>query len=156
MANAGGLWSTCLYCEATKPVRQFSPLGRPGASVSRRSPKCADCRLTSAHKKTDQARNQLNLQHKARRLKTKFGITPADVDRLLAGQGGVCAICKGTNAIWHVDHDHSCCPGQTTCGGCIRGILCQPCNLALGLFKDNADSLRAAANYLERSDQYVR
>lgn len=61
-----------------------------------------------------------------------------------------CDLCKrlipgsGIN----VDHDHSCCPGQSTCGLCIRGVLCRACNRALGSFDDDLELLRRAATYL--------
>lgn len=31
-----------------------------------------------------------------------------------------------------IDHDHSHCRGRTSCGGCIRGVICQVCNNGLG------------------------
>jgi hypothetical protein len=30
-----------------------------------------------------------------------------------------------------VDHDHTCCPGEYTCGKCVRGLLCDDCNKKL-------------------------
>lgn len=80
----------------------------------------------------------------------KYGMTRAEIDELVREQGG-CRIClsqtpKGRN--WHVDHDHSCCPGQYTCGDCIRGVLCSECNTGLGKFGDSPEVLRMAAQYL--------
>jgi len=82
-------------------------------------------------------------KRRSRWLKNNYGIGIAEFDAMLAGQGGVCAICKKSD--WpingpHVDHDHA--------TGRIRGILCHKCNAALGYLGDNHLIAQAAANYL--------
>lgn len=81
----------------------------------------------------------------------RWGLLPGDIQDRVEKQGG-CAVCHtfnpGTKG-WCVDHDHTCCPGNASCGSCIRGILCGSCNLALGQFKDDAEVARSAATYLE-------
>ena len=67
-------------------------------------------------------------------------MTSDDVSELLAQQEGRCAICLVAEAI-HIDHDHV--------DGRIRGMLCFPCNAALGQFGDDVDTVRRAADYLE-------
>lgn len=37
----------------------------------------------------------------------------------------------------HFDHDHGCCPGNNTCGRCLRGTLCRSCNITLGKYRDH-------------------
>jgi hypothetical protein len=32
----------------------------------------------------------------------------------------------------HVDHDHRCCPGERSCGQCVRGLAHHACNRRLG------------------------
>jgi hypothetical protein len=62
---------------------------------------------------------------------------------MLSKQGDVCAICatdKPTRVGWVVDHCHS--------TGRVRGILCGNCNTALGMVKDNPETLLAAVTYL--------
>lgn len=87
----------------------------------------------------------------------KYSITEQQYMEMLAAQDYSCAIC-GTkrpgrnNSItsWAVDHDHSCCPGDRSCGECIRGLLCGNCNTMLGMAQDKPSRLDAAAAYLRR------
>jgi len=89
-------------------------------------------------------------------LKKKFGITLEEFERRLNEQGKKCASCgttdpKGPHKQWATDHDHECCPNRKkTCGKCIRGILCNACNIMLGISRDNPETLRQCAAYLER------
>lgn len=74
------------------------------------------------------------------------GISEEIYYKLLEFQGGKCAICPSEvpwsrSDRWAVDHNH------TT--GEVRGLLCVSCNNGLGRFKDDAESLRSAADYLE-------
>ena len=75
------------------------------------------------------------------------GISADDYEKMFLSQGGVCAVCKnpptgkGIEVHLHVDHDHS--------SGSVRGLLCGRCNKALGLLKDNPDSIMALYLYLE-------
>jgi hypothetical protein len=65
--------------------------------------------------------------------------------------GGRCQVCKKElvfRAARHrdkpvVDHCH-----QT---GRVRGILCNPCNTALGLLGDSADNLQRGIEYLKEN-----
>src|SRR5579864_5081802 len=69
------------------------------------------------------------------RLKRNFNLTLEGYNALLVSQGGLCSICKQPpedNEHLCVDHDHTCCPGDKSCGQCIRGLICQHCNKGLG------------------------
>lgn len=78
----------------------------------------------------------------------RLGLTVADYDRMLAEQGGRCAICgadrpgAGRTGRWPVDHDHV--------TGRVRGLLCHPCNRAIGLLRDLPEVADAVAAYLRR------
>lgn len=94
-------------------------------------------------------------KYTARNLLYKHGMTVEQYDALLAAQGGGCALCGTTEPKgrggerFHVDHDHACCPGQRSCGKCVRALLCAHCNVGLGSFGDDPERLREAARYIE-------
>lgn len=68
------------------------------------------------------------MAHWVKQLRRKFGMTPADYERMLEAQKHLCAICRQQQRPSHirlaVDHDHD--TGQ------VRGLLCTPCNRWLG------------------------
>lgn len=79
--------------------------------------------------------------------KTKYGVD--NIDLLIRMRDGKCDICREPfEGKPHIDHDHSCCSSDYTCGKCFRGLLCRDCNLAIGLMRDNPVRLSAAARYL--------
>jgi hypothetical protein len=83
-----------------------------------------------------------------------YGISVDQHEAMLTSQGGGCAICGGQTKDgrpFFVDHDHACCPGQRTCGKCIRGLLCGDCNLGIGYFDDDVARMEMAISYLRRS-----
>jgi hypothetical protein len=82
-------------------------------------------------------------KYRSGRLKREFGISIEDYNKKLKRQGDGCAICKKKCASGNhlsVDHCHS--------SGFIRGLLCNKCNLGLGLFKDDIILLVEAKKYL--------
>ena len=78
-------------------------------------------------------------------LSAKYDITPELKQALVEIQGSICAICfDPIDAI-------SCATDHSHVGKYVRGMLCKPCNSALGFFKDSPEILRRAAEYLEKS-----
>ncbi|PRY47559.1 recombination endonuclease VII [Geodermatophilus tzadiensis] len=70
----------------------------------------------------------------------RYGLDRAGIDELRARQSDLCAIC-GDPRPAHIDHDHE--------RDFVRALLCERCNLALGLFRDDPSLMRAAADYVE-------
>jgi hypothetical protein len=108
---------------------------------------CLTCgntkRYTSACKCVECAKVEYKRYNiRARYLKSEYGISEEDYERLYSNQSGKCAICKRAHSRLHIDHDHS--------TGHIRELLCGSCNRAIGLLKEDVAVLKAAARYIER------
>lgn len=76
----------------------------------------------------------------------RYGISLDEYNALLKRQKNRCAICRAKPSkrrILDVDHCHE--------SGKIRGLLCNPCNMAVGLIKNNPRTARRMAVYLGRS-----
>lgn len=80
-----------------------------------------------------------------------YNITAEQYEAIYLAQGSKCAICQratGATRKLAVDHDHSCCAGPTSCGKCVRSLLCKPCNRMLGHMRDDPEMAERAADYL--------
>ena len=99
---------------------------------------------TQIYKKNNRIR--LNFKERLR----GYNLTEEQYNEILIRQGGKCAIagCPELDNLV-IDHDHSCCPGQESCGRCVRGLLCALHNYGLGYFKDNLQCLQGAIDYLK-------
>ena len=86
-----------------------------------------------------------------RKRESMYNVTPEDFQEMLREQDCRCAICKESFiAPPCVDHDHSCCSGKTSCGKCVRGLLCANCNSGIGFLRDSVLLLESALTYLRR------
>lgn len=84
-------------------------------------------------------------KQRARTFKRRYGITQDDYEQRLAWQDGHCALCPRTPAQerygrLNVDHVHG--------TKIIRGLLCTPCNHALGVLGDDDVGMLRALRYV--------
>jgi len=93
-------------------------------------------------------------------LKRRYKISLNEYKQKLSNQNNGCAICKTEahglktekNISFSVDHNHSCCDSEYTCGECVRGLLCITCNNRLGVLESvlkNTKWTQNAINYLK-------
>lgn len=88
-----------------------------------------------------------------RRIQRYYSLSPEQYTKILAAQNGVCGICELPCSTWErlsVDHNHDCCPGKTSCGKCVRGLLCHLCNASMGGFKNDPILLERAVEWSKR------
>jgi len=145
----------CQHCKEVKPLDQYSHDKTQHDGHARQCKACAYTRhkeWVSRHpgysaEKHRRGREKAPERYADYSRKRNHGLNPGDYGRMLAAQGGGCAICgttdPGNGKSFHVDHCHV--------HGNIRGLLCQGCNTGLGQFRDNATTLRQAADYLDKS-----
>ena len=101
----------------------------------------------------EKAKDLQNRTIKASKLK-KYNLTEQRFNEMLENQRFCCAVCGDAftdDKLPRIDHDHNCCPGEKSCGNCVRGLLCNNCNVAIGMIRDNPDRARKLAKYLESS-----
>lgn len=90
-----------------------------------------------------QRRNHIRLTARAWQRLNRYGLTAEDYERLLEKNDGCCHICMTRpteGSVLDVDHCHA--------TGRVRGLLCQKCNKAIGLFADDPIVIEKAAHYV--------
>lgn len=147
----------CAQCRRNKVKAWRDNHPERAAEISRRSrlknPQVARERALIWHRKNRDKHLAYMRQRRAThaqsikdsKLKSAFGITSATYNAMLLQQGGCCAICgkdsRANRKRLAVDHCHK--------TSRIRGLLCSPCNQALGIFKDSTQLLTSAIHYLK-------
>jgi hypothetical protein len=137
----------CSRCQESKPTSEFWKWSqRDGLQ-----PHCKECQKKTRKPRTSQSIQKHNLR-------ALHGLSIERFLTMLVLQDSRCAICEEDFPPYDgkvyacVDHDHRCCSGRGSCGECIRGLLCNLCNLGLGQFKDESSLLFAAGNYLKATN----
>lgn len=142
-------WARCTDCSKLKSITEFNCKSNSRAPLAHCKP-CAVKRSTESKQRRLAAMSPA--EKKAitftRRLK-RFNMSEVDFWQRLGSQGGQCVCGQSIDeATLFIDHDHSCCPNEGSCGECIRGFLCINCNTALGHIKDRPETAIALAQYL--------
>jgi hypothetical protein len=135
-----GLRSACKPCENSDAKRRYYENG----GREKRAKSSANYRFSKNTREGRRERMLLRLYH----------MTLEEYEELLISQNYVCMICKGPpdREFLSVDHDHKCCNGANSCGKCIRGLLCDRCNRAIGFFNDDPELVGNARDYLLARD----
>jgi hypothetical protein len=96
------------------------------------------------YKQRPEAKARINVLNRVKRYK----LTPEQYQGFFSVTNGVCCICrnefgntKGTGPV--IDHCHN--------ASRFRGIICGMCNTAIGIFRDNPDTMERAAEYVRAS-----
>lgn len=121
------MFRVCLKCKQAKFVDDFH---KAVGMTTGRSNTCKSCAAVVGRES---------------RYRRVYGITEAEYQRLLAEQGGRCAICRtdranpNRDARFAVDHNH-----ETKA---VRGLLCLRCNVLLANALEKTDVLLEAVAY---------
>jgi len=81
-----------------------------------------------------------------------YGLTEDSYKQMFDSQNGLCDICKKTpvgkslHDVLHIDHCHE--TGQ------VRGLLCSPCNLAIGHLRYSVRIIDSGIRYLKDHKLY--
>jgi hypothetical protein len=143
---------TCAKCRVAKPLDQFSK-AKTKSGVRARCKPCSTEDYNEYIARVDP--DEHAAKRRASKYKSRFKLTIAEVEAMFASVGERCESCGSHrddtfNGVLVLDHDHSCCPGERTCGKCIRGVMCTKCNIALGALGDNPVFAARLAEYARR------
>lgn len=158
----GKLRSRCRVCEkkkSSKYYREHREGALKAAKVRREqaarveTPEIAAQRRKEARDGARRRRAAHPEKFRERDLRRVYNISFDRYNEMLMRQNGAC-ICgfefrdiRGARPC--VDHDHTCCSGQKSCGRCVRGLLCSSCNKYLGFIEKKPGLILILTKYSE-------
>ena len=144
----------CTGCGEDYPLEHFN---KKGSGRSTRCKKCVAAYYNNYYHGSEKRKEYVKSATKANRKKNyfrdrakRYGITEECLQSMVDKHSGMCWICL-KNPWKAVDHDHSCCGDKGSCGKCVRGLLCDRCNWALGHLYDDTETIERMYFYLTNS-----
>lgn len=105
---------------------------------------CYECKKLRTKKSIEKHPERHSKYMWKSRIKRMYGITEEFYLEIYSNQDGRCAVCEEIIELsgkrTHIDHNHETFE--------VRGLLCHYCNTAIGLFKENTNTMKNAINYL--------
>lgn len=120
----------CTKCGIVKDINEFSFDKKQNRALSY----CKECSRELVRQRRAKAPDK---NKKAYQMKWRYDLTPEQFNQMIDEQGNRCAICLdefSLDRLPEVDHDHK--------TGKIRGVLCNRCNVTLGMCQDDPEYLR--------------
>ena len=131
----------CKKCLIEQPIENFT------SNKQNRDNLQTSCKFClSAYKKERRSTPEQKEKNKLYGIKRNYGLSPEVYYEMIARGCDSCGSYKGIA----IDHDHSCCNGRTSCGKCVRGVLCRRCNTIEGMLKNNIECLYGLIKYMEK------
>ncbi len=139
-----GLQGYCKACTAERlRIRSSARIHSDPSTIERACTACGIVKSGNQFFRNRHTRDGIDARckscKKVRNIQVKYGLGSDAHEAILLAQDGRCGCCKKTRPLC-VDHDHE--------TNKVRGLLCQPCNLAIGLLGDSVTGVRSALMYL--------
>jgi hypothetical protein len=139
---------TCVKCGCNKPITEFQKESRYKDGL------CPCCKLCESNKakiysQTPSGKKSVKRRCTNSNFKSKHGWTLEKYEEQLKLQNNKCAICgidiENYNRRFSIDHNHK--------TNKIRELLCNRCNVALGLIKENIETLYHMIDYIKKHNE---
>jgi len=149
----------CKQCNTIKSRNEFT-IRKTGPRIGHLAAYCKICSIAVNKVAMERDPSIYRRIQRPSKLKCYYGITIEDYNRMLAKQGGGCALCGATNplvgnrtylrngkktkrTVFDVDHNHK--------TGKVRGLLCTRCNRLVGLANDKIETAKKLVKYLRKA-----
>jgi len=159
LRGAGRQSKKCRKCGVVKMRHEFT-VRKSGPRGGHLAAYCKPCAATVARAAYARKSSDLSFYRRVQwpaKIKKLYGMTVEDYNRILAEQGGACALCgsatpengsrkykKRVRGVFDVDHNHK--------TGKVRGLLCTRCNRLVGLANDDPNTARRLVEYLSKGE----
>ena len=128
----------CIRCCELKPLAEFPPDTNLHKGRKRVCLQCTKERMADYYQDNKERTYE---QRALTRILLRYGEAGVEIERRRRA-GDPCDVCGRRIEPMSIDHCHD--------SNVVRGLLCKPCNFALGMVDDDPTRLRALADYLER------